>query len=271
MIPLIVHGLTCLVLVVVAVRRGIRRSRELGNHRYLFPFIVATGFSGMILIGTYALDFYHWRLGGWVPLVMKPEVLGLFPWQVALVATGLPALGIIPAIGRRMPFMALLSTSAWIVTMMMVGVLHAFPRVPPLDPLRLEVAFLREEDAFLVTLKNRSGKSFMAVVETADFHGSIIFTDESGKETDLMTESFVNRLTTSIWVGPRVLVRHDSAFEWRLPRTQLGDGHGNVIALEDLEGGTIRAQSGCIVPVIQDGSVEGLSSTAVRIPRSEEE
>lgn len=270
MIPLIVHGLTCLVLVVVAVQWAIRRPRELGDHRFLFPFIVATGFSGLILTVIYALDFYYLWFGGPVPLVMKPELLGLFPWQVAVIAAGLPAIGIIPAVGRRLRLMSVISVLAWIVTMMVAGVLIAFPRVPPLDPFQLEVDFLRDEDAFLVTLKNRSGKTFLAEIEAADFHGSIIFTDESGKEADLMAESYANLLMTSVWSDPRVLMRPDSEFEWRLPRAQLDDNYGNGIALDDLEGGTIRAQSGCIVPVIMDGSVDGPTSTTVRIPRSGE-
>lgn len=107
------HALACLALIGAAVGWRMRHGKSTTAHRFLFPYIIATGIAAILLLGEPLVEIFIACYSG-ATFTIRMRYTGPYAW--VFLAGGflpfLPALGILPTLGKRPVVMASLGLLA---------------------------------------------------------------------------------------------------------------------------------------------------------------
>jgi hypothetical protein len=118
MITEILQVTACIALAAAAIYWKVTRSTQQGAHKFLFPFIIAAGVLGIVLIAPYAIELFVTSYSG--TIYEKDAVSFRFNgpyWWVyycGFILPLLPTFGVIPPVGNRPTIVALIAVLALI-------------------------------------------------------------------------------------------------------------------------------------------------------------
>lgn len=109
---------TCIALAAAAIFwRSKRRSAE-GAHKSLFPFIIAAGLMGCILVGPFGMEafvaYYSGALHETDPILFRLEGPYRWVYLTAFILPLLPVFGLLPPVGKRPVLMTVLAVLAMV-------------------------------------------------------------------------------------------------------------------------------------------------------------